>query len=178
MVECPLLERQQTRLRFLNDRNLDAVHQRDVSAAQPLDISCESRRIFRRSKVVDFFAVRWIAFEHDARRASPLRKPERAGADRMRHDLIAVCLDDLVRNGAKRIRQCEQVDESRIGPLQPNLERVAIEHLQSLDVASVVEWLFPFSARCLICSRPMIRAGSRTNNTWLFQRGSNTRFIE
>jgi len=43
MIECPLLEGQQTRLRFLNDGNLDPVHQRNVSAAQPLQIGCEPR---------------------------------------------------------------------------------------------------------------------------------------
>ena len=90
-------------------------------------------------KVVNLFAISWIALEHDARRSRPLRKPERPGAHRMRHDLIAIGVDDFMRHGTERIGERQRVNETRVRLLEPDLKRIPVEYPQPLDLLRVVK---------------------------------------
>ena len=105
------------------------------------------------------------SLEHDARSARPLRESERPGADRVRHDLITVHLDHFARDRAKRIRHREHIDEARIWPLEPHPKGVAIEYLQSFDVAPIVERLLVLQRALPYLIDPDDPRASRMNST-------------
>ncbi len=57
----------------------------------------------------------------------------------MRHDLIAIGLDDFTRHRTQRIGERQRVNEARIRLLQPDLKRIPVEHAQSVDLLCVIE---------------------------------------
>ena len=66
----------------------------------------------------------------------PGGEAERSGADRVRHDVVAVGLDDFARDRAEQRRVGEVVDDAGIRFGQPQRKRVTIEVLQAFDLAS------------------------------------------
>ena len=68
-------------------------------------------------------------------------EPVGAGADRMRHDVVAVGLHHFARHRRIRDRgERRREARPRLGELE--LQRVAVERANALDVAVVVERLF------------------------------------
>ena len=140
-VVLAIEEGQPTRLRGLDDVDLDAVEQRQRAAGELLRDRLPFGVIGGRLGLPQHLAVAWVALQHDARRAPPGAQPERPGAHRVLHDLVAVELHHLARHGAVQVRDAQALDEARTGLLQPEAQRRAVECAQALQRRVVVEGL-------------------------------------
>ena len=140
-VELAAAEREQARIRLLDHRDLDAS---DLRQALALHRGVRGARVgvgVRGQRGKRLLAVVRVGLEHDALRAPPLDEPERAGADRIGHRPaagIAVLLDHLARDGGG-LRRRQDRQERVVGLGQLELQRVAVERAQPLDLRVVVE---------------------------------------
>ena len=131
-------EGQPARLRLLDDGDLDPVDHRQAPALEARQQRLALGVVGVGLRVVAQVAVAGEALHHDARAAPPLGQPERAGADRVLHDAVAVGLDHLARH---RRQAGEGVEEARARLAQADAQRVAVDRGQALDRPVVVEGL-------------------------------------
>ena len=130
-------ESQPARLRLFDDADLDAVDQRQLAA---LHLRGDGLR--RSVAVTGLFgigmvAVIRVALEHDPGAALPLHEAKRPGTHRVFHRLARVGLDHLARHCAHRTGIGQHVQESRRRRCQADLEGIAVERAQPLDLGVV-----------------------------------------
>ena len=137
VVVLAVEEGEPARLRLVHDVDLDAPHDRQPLALEAR-VDGAARLVGAGVAVEDLLAVAGVGLEHQARAAHPLRDAVGAGAHGMVGDVLAVALDHLAgqrRGGGHR----EHVGEGVVGVREPDADRVAVERLQALDGAVVVE---------------------------------------
>ena len=122
--------REPARLRLLDDADLNAVDQRQAAPAQVRSHRLRVDISVRRDGIEELLAKSGVALKHDARAPSPRLEPERPGAHRMRHDLVAVQLDHFACHRAAKIGAGQDMHEARIGLGQHHFEAVAVERAQ------------------------------------------------
>ena len=132
-------ERQPTRLRLLDHRDLDAVDQRQAPALERCGDRLAAPIAGRRVLVVQQLSKARVALKHQVRAAPPLREPERPRAHRVLADAVAVVLDHLPRHRAGVRGIGELLVKARAGLFEPHLETVAVQDTQPFDLAVVVE---------------------------------------
>ena len=133
----PLRKREPPRLALLDHRDLDARHQRQPLVLQRRDQWLRRRR-YRPDRHVGDAAKARVRLEDDARAPLVLGEPVGARADGVGADVAAVGLDDLARDGA-HVRHGEHVREAVVGRLEPDLQRVAVDDLETGQRRVVVE---------------------------------------
>ena len=138
-VEFLAQEGEPARLGFLDHRDLDPVHHRQLAALQLLDRLDQRGRAVRADLlVITHVAEVGVLLQHHARGAAPLGQAPGAGAHGVFHDAVAVGLDDLARDDAHH-RIGEVVQEARIAVGHADLDRVAVQRAHTVDGARVVE---------------------------------------
>jgi hypothetical protein len=138
-VGAALQERQPARLLLLDDRDLDTVDHRQPPAPEAGEQRLALGVVGGRLGVVEHLAKLGVSLHDDEGAAAPLDEPERAGADRVAVDLLAVVLDHLARDCAEQVAGGQPFRKARPRLAEPDLERVAVEGAQALDLAVVVE---------------------------------------
>ena len=139
-VGLAVQEAEPARLVLLDDRDLDAVVERQALAVQALGERQCFDVVGRGLAVEADVAIGGVLVEDDARGAPPRAQAIRPGADGMGGDVVAVGLDHLARD-ADGIRLAEGGREARPRRRQPELDRVAVERAQALDLGAIVERL-------------------------------------
>ena len=134
-------EAQPARLVLLDDGDLDAVVERQAPAVEALGPGLSPRHRPRIGlALIAHVAVGRVLLEDDARAAAPRLEAIRPGADRVRHQVVAIGLDDLARDRRVRARgERRREARARLGELE--LQRVAVERAQAFGDAVVVERL-------------------------------------
>ncbi len=137
VVEIALLEREEARIRLLDDADLDAAHQRQLPAAKLRERTVVGKAAFG----IELVAKRRIRLQHDPLSAPPLLEAERPGAHGIRHHparAVRVRFDHLARDrGGSDGREIGQ--ELVVGEIELELQRVAVDRLQALHRRVVVE---------------------------------------
>ena len=85
-----------------------------------------------------FFAIIGIRLEHHLRRPLPVGQPVRAGADRVRADVVAVFFDHLARDRAGGAATGEVVQPVRLRFEQLDLKRVSVQRSQAFQRRVVI----------------------------------------
>ena len=98
------------RLDFLNNGHLDTVDQRKAFAFHLLENLLCTNVVGCGLRVVKHFTVIGVLDQRHLAGPGPLIKPERTGADRVLHDLVAIFLDHLPCDNAARSRVSQQID--------------------------------------------------------------------
>ena len=153
----PLREREDLRLRFLDDADLDAADLRQRLAAHvahQLLLRCVG--VFREA---DRAVIR-VGLEHDARRAPPFLEAVRSCADRLAHHVGAGGFDRFARNGHRR-QTGEPLEQRVVGLRQAHHDGVAIRCLQPFDAGVVVEFRVRLARRIDDGTRPDDEVGQR-----------------
>ena len=132
-------EGEPARLVLFDDRDMHFIDHRQAPAFEAREDRLTLRVVGGGLGVVAHVAEGRVALEHDQRRAAPLLEAKRPGAHGVRIDLGTVEPDDLARHAAEQVRRCEGLQKARPWLVEANADRVAVERLQPLGLAVVVE---------------------------------------
>ena len=142
VVELPAVERQHPRLSLLDDADLDAADDRQLSCRHcAVAIAASPGSLPSPGDGIGLVAKVRIRFEHDLLSAHPLLQPVRPGADRVLHHAIRRSAWASTTSRATADSRCvgEPVLERVVGVLEADAQRVAVDRLQALDLRVVVE---------------------------------------
>jgi hypothetical protein len=156
-VQVPLREREDLRLRFLDDADLDAADLRQRLAAHVAHqflLRCVG--VFREA---DRAVIR-VGLENHARRAPPFLEAVRSCPHRLAHHIGAGGFDRFARNGHRR-QTGEPLEQRVIGLRQAHHDGVAIRCLQPFDAGIVVEFRVRLARRIDDGTRPDDEVGQR-----------------
>src|SRR5258706_335812 len=137
VVVLAVEEREPARLRLVDHVDLDAPHEGQALATQ-VGRDLPRRLVVAAGALEELLAVAGIRFEDDARASEPLPDEERAGAHRVRMEVLAVELAHLARD-RRGGRHGEHEGKAVVGVVELDPQRVAVERAQSRDRAVVVE---------------------------------------
>jgi hypothetical protein len=140
-VELAAEEAEPARLALLDDSDLHAVVQRQAPALEAREQGLSFQVVGGRLAVVEHLAELRVALQHDAGAAPPRLQPIGSGADRVRHDVVAVSLDHLARHGAVAGADAQHLHEARPRRRELELDRVAVERPDARHLGVVVERL-------------------------------------